>query len=175
MPINTKLVIADTLRAMARRKSIDKITVKALVEACGISRQTFYYHFQDILDVVEWSIQQALQRALRQSLEADTMEEAVRAFVDMAAEDRGQIGRLLQSQRREEFERIFLNGLETYLRELVRHKAPERPLGELDMETAIRFYACGIMGVLLRFAREQEPDAARMTRQLCALLERLAR
>lgn len=53
MPINKKEVIADAFVSLAQRKNADKITVKDLVEACGISRQTFYYHFQDILEVIE--------------------------------------------------------------------------------------------------------------------------
>lgn len=41
------------------------------MEACGISRQTFYYHFQDILEVIEWSLDQAFSHLLEQSLAAD--------------------------------------------------------------------------------------------------------
>ena len=55
MPVNMKNMIADAFLAMTARKSVDKITVKDLVEACDISRQTFYYHFQDILEVIECS------------------------------------------------------------------------------------------------------------------------
>ena len=51
MPVNMKIKIANALRTLSKQKSIDKITVKDLVELCGISRQTFYYHFQDILAV----------------------------------------------------------------------------------------------------------------------------
>ena len=68
MPTNMKNVIADTFFTMVKQKGIDKITVKDLVETCHISRQTFYYHFQDILDVIEWSARQAIQKALDASL-----------------------------------------------------------------------------------------------------------
>ena len=53
MPIDMKSVIAEAFKDMVRRGNADKITVKALIEECHISRQTFYYHFQDILDVME--------------------------------------------------------------------------------------------------------------------------
>ena len=53
MPIDMKGIIADTLLAMTKQKGIDKVTVKALIEECHISRQTFYYHFQDILEVIQ--------------------------------------------------------------------------------------------------------------------------
>ena len=42
MSNKTKNLIAETLLSMAQHKNLDKITVTDLVEACGISRQTFY-------------------------------------------------------------------------------------------------------------------------------------
>lgn len=57
MPIDTKRIIANALEEMLRNKSIDKITVSSLIEACGVSRQTFYYHFRDLMDVLEWLAQ----------------------------------------------------------------------------------------------------------------------
>lgn len=53
MPEYTKDKIADTLMRLLANKSLDKITVKLLVSECGISRQSFYYYFQDILDVTQ--------------------------------------------------------------------------------------------------------------------------
>ena len=61
MAVNMKSMIAETFMALSKTKDVDKITVMDLVKACHISRQTFYYHFQDILEVIEWSMQQAFQ------------------------------------------------------------------------------------------------------------------
>lgn len=68
MPVDMKLLIAETFGKLAQRGNIDKITVKALIEECHISRQTFYYHFQDIMDVLEWSVRRQTQALLEQSL-----------------------------------------------------------------------------------------------------------
>ena len=69
MPIDMKLVIAGQFKELVRRSNVDKITVKALIEECHISRQTFYYHFQDINDVMEWSVRRETEQLLRKSLE----------------------------------------------------------------------------------------------------------
>lgn len=175
MPINTKALIANTLHMMTRQKNIDKITVTELVESCNISRQTFYYHFQDLLEVVEWSVRQALQKALTQSLKEDEPEKSVRFFVDMAMESRAQIECIRRSRYREQFEKTFWDGLETYLRELISHKAPDFTRSGVDSEIAVRFCACGIAGVLFHFSEEKDVDADRMTRQLCGFLEWLTR
>jgi arginine/lysine/ornithine decarboxylase len=76
VPLDVKAAVADALLELIRRKDADKITVKDLVEVCGISRQTFYYHFKDIVDVVEWAAQQGVQRLVRESLNAATPQEA---------------------------------------------------------------------------------------------------
>ena len=70
MAVDMKQMIAETLTALLQRKSVDKITVKELVDACGISRQAFYYHFQDIMEVIEWITARALQTAVDVSLAA---------------------------------------------------------------------------------------------------------
>ncbi len=34
--------------------TLNKITVKEIVNRCGVNRQTFYYHFRDIYDLLDW-------------------------------------------------------------------------------------------------------------------------
>ena len=66
MPVDMKAKIAQTLYELLKHKSLDKITVKELVDTCNISRQSFYYHFQDIYDLVRWMFQQEAVSLLRQ-------------------------------------------------------------------------------------------------------------
>ena len=53
MPADMKGIIADTLLQMVQHTSVDNITVTALIDRCHISRQTFYYHFENLMDVLE--------------------------------------------------------------------------------------------------------------------------
>lgn len=50
----TKLVLANSLRDLMKKKPLDKIKIREIVENCGLNRQTFYYHFQDLYALVEW-------------------------------------------------------------------------------------------------------------------------
>ena len=50
----TKRAMAASLKKLLEQKPIDKITVKDITEDCGVNRHTFYYHFQDIYELVEW-------------------------------------------------------------------------------------------------------------------------
>lgn len=50
----TKLALEESLKHLLLKKPLDKITINDLTTDCGISRMTFYYHFKDIYDLVEW-------------------------------------------------------------------------------------------------------------------------
>ena len=71
MPADMKETIAQAAKALLMDKGVKKLTVKDIVEACQITRQTFYYHFEDILALFRWMLEQDAQRAIAQM---DTLE-----------------------------------------------------------------------------------------------------
>lgn len=170
MPVDMKVVIATAFAQMARKKPIDKITVKDLVEQCGISRQAFYYHFQDILEVMEWSIRQMVESTLQTSLRAQTPQEAIEAFVSAAAEHGELLMRLLDSQRRAQIEHVFVEALRSNMRRLLGAKRPDLAVNHQDLEVALSFCAYGIAGVLFENCRNRDLDVKLLSRQLSQLL-----
>lgn len=46
--------MAYTFKDLLKEKPFNKITINDISNRCDINRQTFYYHFQDIRDLVEW-------------------------------------------------------------------------------------------------------------------------
>ena len=62
VPKSTKNQILNALALLLQTKRLDDITVTELVEKCGISRQAFYYHFSDLYGVVDYGIQQLLDK-----------------------------------------------------------------------------------------------------------------
>lgn len=56
--LETKKTLAKELKRLMLKKSITKITVTELTDNCNLNRKTFYYHFIDIYDLLEWSLQQ---------------------------------------------------------------------------------------------------------------------
>ena len=61
----TKLALEESLKRLLLKKPLDKITINDLTTDCGISRMTFYYHFKDIYDLVEWSCLEDARIALQ--------------------------------------------------------------------------------------------------------------
>lgn len=61
---DTKHKIAQTLHQMMLERPLNKITVQNLMERTQMKRQSFYYHFQDIRDVLRWLCDRQLTRPL---------------------------------------------------------------------------------------------------------------
>lgn len=68
MAVKTKEVILTALLELLEDHEIDKITVTDLVEKCQISRQTFYYHFEDLTQLYEWLFDSETSKILNEAL-----------------------------------------------------------------------------------------------------------
>ena len=77
---NTKQAIAESLKHLLLRKPITKITINDITEDCGISRMTFYYHFNDIYDLVEWACEEEARAALSDDRTAETWQMGFRSL-----------------------------------------------------------------------------------------------
>ena len=60
----TKEIIIKTLFELLNEKPLAKITVKDIVERCGVNRNTFYYHFRDKYDIMHWIFEQEIVEKL---------------------------------------------------------------------------------------------------------------
>ena len=165
-----KNIISEKFVSMASSKSIDKITVKALIEECDISRQTFYYHFKDIMDVIEWSVNKKMEDTLLKSLKAQKPEEAIEIFILSAAQNKDLIQKLLNSQRREHVEMAFMRATRTYLSEMLKKKCPEMQINYSDMEVALDFWACGIAGLMFKYCGRGVEETKILASQICRIL-----
>lgn len=62
----TKQQLARALKTLMAQKALDKITISELTGLCGIRRQSLYYHFEDIYDLLRWMFQSEAICLLRQ-------------------------------------------------------------------------------------------------------------
>ena len=67
--MNAKHDLAEALCQLLETKTLEKITVKDIVARCGVNRQTFYYHFQDITALLEHILNADVERVLSQHLD----------------------------------------------------------------------------------------------------------
>lgn len=68
----TKRALEASLKNLLLQKPLNKITINDITEDCGINRMTFYYHFKDIYDLVEWACLEDATKALEGKKTAET-------------------------------------------------------------------------------------------------------
>ena len=71
----TKRALEQSLKNLLLKKPLTKITINDIAEDCGINRMTFYYHFKDIYDLVEWSCLEDAKRALDEKKTYETWQQ----------------------------------------------------------------------------------------------------
>ena len=62
MAQTTKRALEASLKKLLLRKPLNKITINDITEDCGVNRMTFYYHFKDIYDLVDWMAIRTMRR-----------------------------------------------------------------------------------------------------------------
>ena len=73
----TKYELADAMKRCMKTAPVEKITVKEIVEACGVTRQTFYRNFQDKYDLVNWYFDKILLESFEHMGEGETIYEGL--------------------------------------------------------------------------------------------------
>ena len=173
MPVDMKMLIAQAYMEKVKHEDVDKITVKSLIEACHISRQTFYYHFQDIMDVLEWSVRQQTQQLVEKSRQAENLRAVLEIFISFTVEQFPLLQKLMGSQRRAQMEQLLVDSIGSYLTQLADHQGPEVAMNAVDREILLQYSVCGLVGVLLAFGGRKNLDQERLAGQLEVILSGL--
>lgn len=164
-------LISDTFSELIKTKDVDKITVTMLIGECHISRQTFYYHFQDMDEVMEWTVQQKGEQLLEKSMKAENPDEALETFVSFFRENSAQLKKFMESRKRSRINKILADAISQYLRRLIeRYKSPDMRIDYDDMEVMLRFYAYGMTGVLLYYSDKEPLTREKLTGQIKKIL-----
>ena len=69
----TKYRLADSLKECMKKSALNDITIKEIVSGCGMTRQTFYRHFLDRNDLVNWYFDKLLHESFRQMGSGETI------------------------------------------------------------------------------------------------------
>ena len=72
----TRKAIMQTFLHILKNKPLDRITVKDICEQCEINRNTFYYYFKDIYDVLEAIFEDEVRLVMDEAKEGVTFHDA---------------------------------------------------------------------------------------------------
>ena len=149
MPNTTKYALEDALKKLLLQKPIDKITINDLTEKCGISRMTFYYHFKDIYDLVEWVCVEDGKRALQDKKTYDTWQEGIGQIFEAVLENRPFIMNVYHSVSRNKIENYLYKLTYQLIADVVEEKCTGMELAQEDKRFIAEFYKYGFVGTML--------------------------
>ena len=149
-----KELIAQATNTLLVEKHVKKLTVKDIVEQCHITRQAFYYHFQDIPELLKWMIEQYTEQMFQEVLSKGNGEEGLRCFFVMAINAIPYVERGMDSNYGPELERL----LRHYIRRFFimaserQNFYPECTCAEIKI--IVRYHSQAIMGLLQEWTDE---------------------
>ena len=82
MPPFAKREIKNSFIKLLTERPISQITVKDIVERCGVNRNTFYYHFRDIPDAVEAVVKEELEDILKNQKSPESVSDCMEILVN---------------------------------------------------------------------------------------------
>ena len=156
----TKRALEASLKNLLLQKPLNKITVGDIANDCGINRMTFYYHFKDIYDLIEWSCVEDATKALEGKKTYDTWQEGFLNIFNAVIDNKPFIMNVYRSVSREQIE-IYLYKL-TYnlLIDVVNEKSVGMTVSDEDKKFIADFYKYAFVGIMLNWIRndmKEEP------------------
>ena len=144
----TKRAIEQSLKNLLLKKPLTKITINDLAEDCGINRMTFYYHFKDIYDLVEWVCLEDARRALEEKKTYDTWQQGFVQIFEAVQENKPFILNVYRSISREQVENYLYQITYQLLEDVVEEQAADmsvRPEDKAFIATLYKYMFVGLM------------------------------
>lgn len=149
----TKRALEASLKNLLLQKPLDKITIQDIADDCGISRMTFYYHFRDIYDLVEWSCEEDAAKALAGKKTYDTWQQGFLQIFEAVQANRPFIMNVYHSVSREHLENYLYRLTYDLLIGVVEEKAQGMAVREEDKKFIADFYKFAFVGLMLDWIR----------------------
>ena len=149
----TKQELAAALKEAMAQKPLDKVTISELTSACNIRRQSFYYHFEDIYDLLRWMFENEAISLLRQQEGALLWKEGLLQLFRYLKENRAVCLCALRSMGRDHIKRFFETDIYAIIHLTIEQLADEIGARShldsfVDVEMLTHFYVVALAGIM---------------------------
>ena len=100
----TKKAIRASFIKLLNEKPLTQITVRDIVEDCGVNRNTFYYYYQDLPQLIESIVNEDAERMIREHPAVESLEDCINAALSFALENRKAVMHIYHSVNRDIYE-----------------------------------------------------------------------
>ena len=154
----TKRAIRASFLKLLNERPLNKITVKDIVEDCGINRNTFYYHFSDIPALIEAIVQEEAAELFQTHPTITSYEECIRLAIQEIQKNKRAVLHIYNSANRDIYEHYLMQVcqyiVETYLNTLLGGKTINRQ----DREIIVTVYSCQCFGLFIDWLNNNLSD-----------------
>ena len=170
MPLDMKDNIAEAARRLLMENNVKKLTVKDIVEECQITRQTFYYHFRDIPELISWVIERETER-LRSKAEAqEDPEKRLKFFFAVSLNAMPYIRQSMLTNYRDEIGRILLVHFRRMIEESAEGKELAHRCSQAEFDLIIRYHSMAILGILASWSEEDTKHQDEVVHQIYKMI-----
>ena len=169
---STKSALADAMKKLMVRKSFAKISISDLCEECGLNRKSFYYHFKDIYDLVEWSCLEDARKALEEKKTYDTWQQGFLQIFEKVKENKPFIMNVYRCVHQEQVERYLKPLVDQLLLGVINEEAVGMTVREEDKEFIAQVYSYVFVGLMLDWIEaDMKGDPEQLVERLAKLLK----
>lgn len=165
----TKRALEQSLKNLLFKKPLTKITVSDIADDCGINRMTFYYHFKDIYDLVEWSCLEDAKRALDEKKTYDTWQQGLLQIFEAVQQNKPFILNVYRCVHREQVEKYLQPLVDELLIGVIEEKASGMTVRDEDKQFIAQAYGYMFIGLMLDWIKDNMREDPRQ------IVDRLSR
>lgn len=168
----TKRALEQSLKNLLLKKPLTKITVGDITDDCGINRMTFYYHFKDIYDLVEWSCLEDAKRALDEKKTYDTWQQGLLQIFKAVQENKPFILNVYRCVHREQVEKYLHPLVDQLLLNVINEEAAGITVRDEDKQFIAQVYSYMFIGLMLDWIKDDmREDPQQIVEKLSKLIK----
>lgn len=168
----TKRALEQSLKNLLLKKPLTKITVGDITDDCGINRMTFYYHFKDIYDLVEWSFLEDAKRALDEKKTYDTWQQGLLQIFKAVQENKSFILNVYRCVHREQVEKYLQPLVDQLLLNVINEEAAGITVRDEDKQFIAQVYSYMFIGLMLDWIKDDmREDPQQIVEKLSKLIK----
>lgn len=145
----TKMAISYAFKELLLEKPYNKITVNDISERCGINRQTFYYHFLDIPNMVEWICNDDVSKVINFDITYENWQESFLLIFELLEKDKAFIMNIYHHVSHEILTNFLHQATYRMLMQVLEEKSSNIKVSQTERVFIANFYKYGFVGLVL--------------------------
>ena len=168
----TKRALEQSLKNLLLQKPLTKITINDIAEDCGINRMTFYYHFKDIYDLVEWSCMEDAKNALNENKTYETWQQGLLQIFEAVKENKPFIMNVYRCVHREQVEKYLEPLVDSLVLGVINEESAAVTVRDEDKAFIANVYSYVFIGIMIDWINgDMEEDPKAITDRLAKLIK----